>query len=136
MRAITVNVFDDIDGPGVTPAVITDLAIGYKGQWYQVDLGERNLKLVTEFLEPIIIKARACDEAPKRPGGTTLNHEGLAGIETPRTQPSNTQREARTAWLKPRREWARVNGWPELSKFGTVPVKALEAYEAAHGGGE
>jgi len=133
MEAVTVKVLDDIDGPGVaTPAVVQNKCFAWDGKIYVIDLGSANLKLVTEFMNGLILNARAIDEMPKRPAGIILNADGMAEVKAPQVQMSYTQKAARTAWLKPRREWAKANGWPELSNYGQIPQEALDAYERAH----
>lgn len=134
MRQISVAIYDDLDAPAQTPAIITDLAFFYQGHWYQIDLGEHNLKLYTELMETMLLRGRACDEMPAKPGGTMLEVEGLEPPELPKHKLNNAQKTARAKQQRPIREWARANGWPNLSNMGLIPLEIRQAYADAHPG--
>lgn len=100
---------DDLDDGPADETV----RFGLDGAQYVIDLSEKNATRLREELAPFITKAR-------RAGGETAGRKG---------------RTAKTAGgrdLTAVREWARVNGWPNISNRGRVAADILDAYDRAH----
>jgi Lsr2 len=82
---------------------------GFDGQWYAIDLSEKNRERLERALAPFIEKANEIKEPP--PKRKASNGGKMAAI----------------------RAWANQNGW-KLGDRGRVPKDAQEAYAAAHPG--
>jgi hypothetical protein len=102
---------DDMEG-GDAEATGT-VRFGLDGKSYEIDLSEKNQAKLRGCLQPFIDNARpAGGKATKQPvqrsgGPSGYGREQLAAI----------------------RDWARRNGWPELSDKGRVPAEVLAAFE-------
>lgn len=133
-RTIDVSLWCDLSEADKVPAVLGDLAIGYKGVWYQVDIGEDALKSVADLMAVVRKRGRvAGSEVPKVPGGRTIHgpimgREPLAaGAKTP-----DRLSKERKVHLWRVRAWAQANGHDSVGPMGIVRRSIVDAYNEAH----
>lgn len=100
-----VHLADDIDG-STGPDVATREFVGPDGARYEIDLSDAN--------HAAMIDAITAAFAPYVANGTAK------GLKRSRNE------------SKAVREWARANGFPDLSERGAMPKEVQEAYDAAH----
>lgn len=112
-QKLIVESVDDIDGSQADEHVL----FGLDGVDFEIDLSERNAKVLREKLSPFVSGAR-------RVGGRRKPRpKASSGITT------ETEQETRERNLLIR-SWARKNGW-EVSDRGRLPADVVEAYEKA-----
>ncbi len=109
MAQIT-KLVDDIDG--VSDAEMT-LSFGLDGVEYEIDLNDENYENFRATLELLSSKGRVVVREPVKVKRTlsTGKKTGTAG---------------KTQHI---REWARANGFPNLSDRGRIPQNIMDAYE-------
>lgn len=98
-----VTLVDDIDGSEAKNTV----SFSYLGTDYEIDLNSKHEKALRKTLATYIEKAR-------RTKANSLP-----------TKKKNTPKHDNTGV----REWARKNGWPELSNYGRIPAEILTAFQ-------
>jgi len=101
-----VQLIDDLDGKSIDKGGETVL-FALDGVEYEIDLSTKNAKALRAAFADFVPNAR-------RVGRKT----GRAGQRT------------RTESTREIRDWARSNGWPELSDRGRVPTDVQEAWDA------
>lgn len=106
-RVLTV---DDIDGSEDA----TTTTFGFDGQMFEIDLAQKNLTKLRSVLTPFM-------ESGRRTGRTSM---------TPKSNNGKPQSMA-TEQLNAIRDWARKNGYPNVSDKGRIPGEVLLAFEAA-----
>jgi hypothetical protein len=109
-KKVEVKLIDDLDGASeATQTVLFAL----DGRDYEIDLNDNHAAKLREDLAPFVGAAR------KKAGGrvAAVRRPGKAG-------PARD--------LARVREWARKNGWPDLSDRGRIPAEILTAYDQAH----
>lgn len=93
------------------------VVFGLDGKDYEIDLSKKNADPLRSFLKKYIEHARPV---------------GRAGKTSTATKPAKAASGYGREQLMAAREWARRNGWPNLSNKGRVPAEVLLAYENAH----
>jgi nucleoid-associated protein Lsr2 len=117
-RSEIVEITCDICGTTlVDPVTTADRTFGVDGQQYTIDLCPTHAAQLENALAPFAAAARR-DSAR------------AAGAATPARQPRRSGR----AGMRGVREWARANGFPNLSDRGRVPSEVMTAWQAAGGG--
>jgi hypothetical protein len=116
-RVVSTEFYCDLSERNTVPAIQTDVAIGYLGQWYQVDIGEDALRIIKDLMNTIIANGR------KVPGEQ---------ISRPKAKyPTGTAKALATEHNFRIRTWARANGWPDMAPRGVIPRAVIKAYNAA-----
>jgi hypothetical protein len=105
-----VELIDDLDGSHAVETVTFAL----DGETYEIDLNPDH----AEALRENVGEFKACARAVR--GGS------------PKRQAKQSVRADRREDLPAIREWARVNGWPDVANRGRVQVEIVAAYDAAH----
>lgn len=109
---------DDMEAKEVEADAGTVL-FGLDGKDYEIDLSKKNADPLRSFMKKYIEHARPMGRTGKAPAAPKPAKTGAA---------SGYGREQ----LAAAREWARRNGYPDLSNKGRVPAEVLLAYENAH----
>jgi hypothetical protein len=109
MAQIT-KLVDDLDG--VTDAEMT-LVFGLDGTEYEIDLADENYEQYRAALELLASKGRVVTREK---------------VKVKRT-PSTGKKTGVTGKTQHIREWARENGYPNLSDRGRIPGPIMDAYE-------
>lgn len=110
------TLIDDME-TGEVGADAGTVLFGLDGKDYEIDLSKKNADPLRSFLKKYIEHARPMGRTGKSPAATK-----------PPKAASGYGREQ----LAATREWARRNGYPNLSNKGRVPAEVLLAYENAH----
>lgn len=105
-QKVSIVLVDDIDGGDADETV----SFALDGTGYEIDLSAANAAKLREVVAPYVGHAR---KVASRKGGAA--RKASAGGNT-----------------KDIRDWARSNGWPDLSDRGRVPSDIKDAYDAAH----
>jgi len=109
-----ITLMDDLEDGVVADARVI---FGIDGKMYEIDLSAKNATKLRGFLAQYVDRARphrvpAPTVSVSRPGGKSgYNREQLSAV----------------------RQWARRNGYPDLSDRGKIPGTVLVAFEAAGG---
>ncbi|WP_420029362.1 histone-like nucleoid-structuring protein Lsr2 [Mycobacterium intracellulare] len=115
--------------PGVeTEADAGRIEFSLEGTDYEIDLSTKWATKLRGALKPFIANARVVGKSSARnrtprPRGSVNG----ARVQTPLS--SGMDREQ----LAEIREWARKNGWPNLSDKGRIPFDVLQAHEERAG---
>lgn len=110
------QLIDDME-EGEVPADAGSVLFGLDGKSFEIDLSRKNADALRAFLNRYIPHARQAGKM--RPGKTSpAAPAGKSGYGSEQ--------------LKAIREWARKNGYPDLSDRGRVPRDAIEAFEKSH----
>jgi hypothetical protein len=106
-----VTLIDDLDG---TRAEST-ISFAFKGTHYEIDLSAKNSKKFSDLIGPFIGAARKATRAPqsRRSSGAASGRRDITHS-------------------KAIRQWARSNGWPDISDRGRIPAEIEAAYNGAH----
>lgn len=112
----TTEYTDDLD-PSVTENVAT-VHWGFDGQWYEIDLGERNMAKLQAFLDKYAPVSREIELAAKPA-------KRRSGSGKPRSASGRTREQADAA-----RAYAQANGLA-VSEKGRIAGAVWEAYEAS-----
>lgn len=106
----TVTITDDINGQ--PDAETRTFSLG--DDFYEIDLADTSYTSLQKAMKKFIDHGRK------------VGHPGRA---VTRHRTKVTRVATNTSAM---RDWARQNGWPELSSRGRVPTEIVEAYDAAH----
>lgn len=101
-----VRLVDDLDGSAIQPGLGETVRFALDGISYEIDLTDTHAEGLRAALTPYTGKAR-------RIGRKT----GTSGGRTQVTDPREV------------RDWARSNGWPEISDRGRVPAEVQLAWD-------
>lgn len=110
------KLIDDMED-GEVPADGTVL-FGLDGKNFEIDLSKKNADTLRAFLNRYIPNSRQAGKAPRQ---HKVSQASVISDYNPEQR-------------KAMRDWARKNGWPELSDRGRVPADAIEAFEKSHRG--
>jgi hypothetical protein len=105
------QVIDDLDG-SVSDDVETRY-FGLDGKYYEIDLSKDNYDALVQELEAYVKVAR-----PYRPGSNKGRGRGRPAPRRSRSAEENQKM----------REWARENGWPQITDRGRIPADVVQAY--------
>lgn len=105
---------DDMDG---SEDAVKRVLLSYDGTDYEIDLSKKNKDTLNEVLKDWLGHARRM--------GATSGRLARGGARSGTTRRDRTQ-------TSHRRQWARENGWPDISERGRIPHAAEVAYEEAH----
>lgn len=97
---------DDLDGSDA----IDSFSFSFEGVEYAIDLNEVHAKELSEDMGKWTARARRVGGKKRTPAKANGNGSGGKGK------------------TKEMREWARANGWPDLSNIGRIPYEAEEAF--------
>lgn len=112
---------DEIEG-------VETVQFGLDGYDYEIDLCAEHGEQVRDELQALISHARrAGGGRGRRRSVTSRPRSGRLAQAAPERAASDPER------LRDIREWARSNGYPDLSSRGRIPRAVVEDYEAAHG---
>src|SRR4051794_15624015 len=112
-KRIETILIDDVTGGHADDTV----TFGLDGATYEIDLSAENAASMRDTLRLYVEKGR-------RTGGRLNGRPALVkGSGPAKLDP---------AQRKAMRDWARANGWPNLSDRGRIPAEAQEAYHTAH----
>ena len=103
-----VLVVDDLDGSEGAETV----QLSFNGNTVELDLGPKNVEKIEKFLAPYM-------DAGRRAKTTVVKKSKNSPPE-------------KKAQLDAIRNWARKNGWPDLSNLGRIPQDVEDAFHAAH----
>jgi hypothetical protein len=106
-------IVDDLDG---APDAAT-VPFSVEGYAYEVDLTEDHKKALYEALEQYMAAGRRAGQAPAG--------KASAGLTKRQRERASKQR------LDKVRDWARANGFPDVSPHGKIPDEVMAAYRAA-----
>lgn len=95
-----VTLVDDIDGSEAKNTI----SFSYLGTDYEIDLNTKHEKALRKALAAYIEKARKTKTDSKKKTTPKIDNTGV-------------------------REWARNNGWPDLSNYGRIPAEILTAFQ-------
>jgi len=115
-KKVTYQLVDDMDNTPIPEGEGETIQFSLDGHAYEIDLGDGHAKVLRTMLEKYIKVARK----PEKSTGS----RGKAS-----SRPSNTA--VKRDDLNEVRAWANRNGYT-VSDRGRVPLKVLEAYDAAH----
>lgn len=104
MKKTIVNIVDDLDG---TPGA-EKISFGMDGILYTIDLCPDNAEKLRAILQPYVKAGRL----KPRGGRPLLSGRSRASL----------------------REWARNNGWPNLTKTGRIPEEVYDKFFALRHG--
>jgi Lsr2 len=111
LKEITIKTYlDDLTGEEIPEGQLNTVEFSLYNKAYEIDLTPENADKLREALAPFIEAARP--------------HRGKG----PRQRSNNSGKTAPAVI----REWARQNGWPDLSDRGRVPAEVVAAYEDAN----
>lgn len=111
-QSTTVTFVDDIDGE--SEATYPDTEFALDGVTYAIDLSSPNYDRLCDSLSEFVDKAR-------RVGGRQRRRVNAAVSGRTSAKMDGEQKKAM-------RDWARLNGWPNLGDRGRIPNDAVEAY--------
>ncbi len=112
-----VQLTDDLDGKPIGEGEGETVAFTYRGQGYEIDLSNKNLEALNNFLQKYIDAARPT-------GGT--------GSRPKRSSTGSRSRSAGDVDPKAVRAWAAEHG-VEVNSRGRLSANVLEKYKAAQG---
>lgn len=110
-----VTLIDDLDGSRAEESI----EFGLDGVEYSIDVSAENAHRLRDALQEFI-------SAGRRVGGRKHRASLNGAVHKPARDRVQTQAV---------REWARRNGFPELSGRGRIPQQVEDAYNAAHSQG-
>lgn len=108
---------------------VETVKFGFDGYDYEIDVCAEHSAQVQDELQELISHARRTGggRGGRRSQGSRPRAERIAAPGPEVRVASDRDR------LRDIREWARSNGYPDLSSRGRIPRVVLEDYEAAHG---
>lgn len=101
---------------------------GFDGYDYEIDVCAEHGEQVRDELQELISHARRAEGGRgRRRSAASRPRSGRVHQAAPERAASDHER------LKDIREWARSNGYPDLSSRGRIPRAVVEDYGAVHG---
>lgn len=119
-QKVLVELIDDLDGSTAEETV----TFGLDGSEMEIDLSANNAGVLRDILGDYV---RAGRKVTKQVKGVAGRKTSLAGIRSAATVRADREQMAAA------REWARLNGWPNVKDRGRLPADALAAYQAQAG---
>jgi hypothetical protein len=116
----TIQYTDDLDGKPLEPDDHEHIRFAYAGKIREMDLSRKHADLYRRAMEKFVDVARVVGKLPES-GPYLVSNKPAA-----RAQGTDAARSREEFELI--REWARVNGWPNLSDRGRIPGSVLTAY--------
>ncbi len=117
VQRTVVQLTDDLDGGPIREGDGETVAFTYRGQSYEIDLSNKNLEALDNFLKKYI-------EAARPTGGT--------GSRAKRSSTGSRSRSAGDIDPKAVRAWAAEHGI-EVNSRGRLSADVVEKYKAAQG---
>ena len=107
---------------------VETVQFGLDGYDYEIDVCAEHGEMVREELQELISHARrAGNNRGRRRPAASRPRSARKAPAAPERAASDPER------LRDIREWARSNGYPDLSSRGRIPRAVVEDYEVAHG---
>lgn len=116
----TIQYTDDLDGKPLESDDHERIRFGYAGKVREMDVSRKHAEQYQRAMEKYADVARVVGNLPE--SGPYL----VSGKPATRTKGADAARSREESELI--REWARVNGWPNISDRGRIPVPVLTAY--------